>query len=137
MGVYFNHLTQLGDLSWNEISIYKVVKNYGFSIFLMALGIYSGLQFLKEKVIGWSFSVIFWLFIPLMFLATLYKGSIEIKNTIKNWQFVLGFVFPIIQLSQLSYIYLKERYAMTNQIKLTTVVVFTIMFLWLYFSRIV
>ena len=129
------NIFEISDLSWEEVSIFKVVKNYHFQYIIPILSIVSGLLLILNKRVGWIGSTVmsFVTGIGIIILSwKLYNAegnSIEITISDFLLPSFLTVLFLIIGLVLLSKVY-REEYLPTKNTWI--IMILTIIILCVY-----
>lgn len=99
------------DFGWQNISIYKFSNIYIFPIIKGILGIISGVLLLKQKLIGWILSIIFWLILATS--ALLYSWTI----TTSDPKFIFSIIILLISMILLAILFkpIKNNYLPTKK----------------------
>jgi len=71
----FNVFLESEGLSWNDVSVLAMLKKYGMSVFFDLFTIFSGIQLLRSKKIGWITSLVYWFFLGLVFLLNIFNSE--------------------------------------------------------------
>ena len=103
-------LFEISNLSWEEISIFKVIKNYRFQIFIPILSIISGVLLIMNKRIGWIGSVVMSFVYGLgiiIYSCKTYNAEITISNLILP--IVISLLFLVLGLVLLNNVF-REKY---------------------------
>lgn len=125
----FNVFLESEGLSWNDVSVLAMLKKYGMSVFFDLFTIFSGIQLLRSKKIGWITSLVYWFFLGLVFLLNIFNSepSQVIFSIIKSLVYLsIGYLL----LSK----YFQAKYQPTKQNYWVAVLLGAVLFLNYFFK---
>jgi len=107
--ITFKYIIEITNLSWEEISLFKITKNYHFQFIIAILNLASGILLILSKRIGWMGSVVMSIVNGLGFIIFLWPLNTDesIHNEMTNSELlmfssiiILFFIFGLVLLNK-------------------------------------